>query len=79
MTNIPKELDSRQIHELLIFLLEEREKVEQVSHRLDHDQKLTWKYINKKIQKLNLLLFRHEFEEHLKQLQSALTKTKGVE
>lgn len=79
MKDTSSELDSRQIHELLVFLLEEREKVEQISHRLDHDQKLTWKYINKKIQKLNLLMFRHEFGEHLKQVKNALNHTTSME
>jgi len=76
---MPKEIDYRHISELLFFLLEEREKIEQTGYRLDHDHMMTWKYINKKIQKLNLLSFQHEYNEYRQRIQNALDKSKKGE
>jgi hypothetical protein len=76
MKKISKEIDPRYISEILCFLIEEREKIEETGYRLEHDHLLTWKYINKRIQKLNLLRFQYEFDEYLHQLDSALDTTK---
>ena len=53
----------KQIQEKLNYLYPERAKVELTGFRVDPDFKNVYRFINKEIQNLQLMLFRNEYKQ----------------